>query len=176
MPDKIRVYVSFVYASNNGTERRELWNSFLMDKRVVVLRAHGVFLPYLVFDHSCALLIFPDGLPKKLGVIVKLKLSMEDAEAITVEVCDKEIKEAIFDIDFSKASGPDGYTSYFFKKTWDHIGKDVCLVVREFFISGKLLGEVNATLIALVPKINKCIIKILTNKIKDGLNKVVSIN
>ncbi|GKA65758.1 RNA-directed DNA polymerase, eukaryota, reverse transcriptase zinc-binding domain protein [Tanacetum coccineum] len=31
-------------------------------------------------------------------------------------------------------------------------GNEVCLVVKEFFRNGKLLGEVNATLIALIPK------------------------
>ncbi|GJT33305.1 RNA-directed DNA polymerase, eukaryota, reverse transcriptase zinc-binding domain protein [Tanacetum coccineum] len=58
----------------------------------------------------------------------------------------------------------------------------------------RILGEVNATLIALVPKIDtpnkvsdfrpmaccniiyKCISKILTNRIKEGLSKVVSLN
>ncbi|GKC72432.1 RNA-directed DNA polymerase, eukaryota, reverse transcriptase zinc-binding domain protein, partial [Tanacetum coccineum] len=76
-------------------------------------RAHMIFLPYLVSDHSVGLLIFPYGLPKKLksfrfanytadkhefletiekGDIVQLKLSKEDAEAMIVEVSDKEIK------------------------------------------------------------------------------------
>ncbi|GKE79138.1 RNA-directed DNA polymerase, eukaryota, reverse transcriptase zinc-binding domain protein, partial [Tanacetum coccineum] len=82
----------------------------------------------------------------------------------------------------------------FFKKAWRHIGGDVCLAVREFFQNGKILGEINATLIALVPKIDtpnkvsdfnsiaccnvlyKCISKILTKRIKDGLSKVISIN
>ncbi|GJX89548.1 hypothetical protein Tco_0341562, partial [Tanacetum coccineum] len=29
-------------------------------------RAHGIFLPYLISDHSPGLLIFPEGLPKKV--------------------------------------------------------------------------------------------------------------
>ncbi|GJW00473.1 RNA-directed DNA polymerase, eukaryota, reverse transcriptase zinc-binding domain protein [Tanacetum coccineum] len=79
----------------------------------------------------------------QLGDIVILKLSTEDAEAMVVEVTDNEIKDAIFDIGSSKASGPDGYTSYFFKKAWGIIGKDVCLAIKEFFRNGKLLGESN---------------------------------
>ncbi|GJW66697.1 RNA-directed DNA polymerase, eukaryota, reverse transcriptase zinc-binding domain protein [Tanacetum coccineum] len=144
----------------------------------------------------------------QLGDIVQLKLSKEDANAMIMEMTDKEIKEATFDIDFSKAffkeamfdmdfakaSGPDGYTSCFFKKSWEVIGKDVCMSIREFFTKGKLLREVNSTLIALVPKVDtpnkisdfrpiaccnviyKCINKILTNRIMTGLHKVVSIN
>ncbi|GJZ49652.1 hypothetical protein Tco_0603842 [Tanacetum coccineum] len=52
----------------------------------------------------------------------------------------------------SKASGPDRFSSLFFKKAWGIVGQDVRLAVKEFFRFGKLLGEVNATLIALIPK------------------------
>nr|GEU44047.1 RNA-directed DNA polymerase, eukaryota, reverse transcriptase zinc-binding domain protein [Tanacetum cinerariifolium] len=48
---------------------------------------------------------------------------------------------------------PDGYTATFYKSAWSIIGKEVCQAVKEFFLNGKLLGEVNATLISLVPKI-----------------------
>ncbi|GKF60173.1 hypothetical protein Tco_0176959, partial [Tanacetum coccineum] len=117
----------------------------------------------------------------------------EDANVMVRPVSNKEIKDDIFDIDSSKASGPDGYTSEFLKKSWDVIGNEVCLVVKEFFRNGKLLGEVNATLIALIPKVStpnkvsefrpiaccnviyKCLSKILTNRIKNGLDKIIHI-
>nr|GEU49747.1 hypothetical protein [Tanacetum cinerariifolium] len=129
-----------------------------------------------------------------MGDIVKLKLSEAEALDMIKEISDKEIKEALFDIDSSKAAGPDGYTSCFFKKAWGIIGNDICLAIKEFFITGRILGEINATLIALVPKIDtpnkvsdfrpiaccnvlyKCISKIPTNRIKEGLSKVVSLN
>nr|GEW49702.1 RNA-directed DNA polymerase, eukaryota, reverse transcriptase zinc-binding domain protein [Tanacetum cinerariifolium] len=56
--------------------------------------------------------------------------------------------------DGRRVEGPDGYTSHFFKKAWSCIGEAVCVVVKDFFLNGKLLEEVNATLIALVPKID----------------------
>ncbi|GJZ46414.1 RNA-directed DNA polymerase, eukaryota, reverse transcriptase zinc-binding domain protein [Tanacetum coccineum] len=122
------------------------------------------------------------------------KINDEDVVKMTEEVTNDEIKSAIFDIDSNKASGPDGFSSEFFKKAWEVVGKDVCLAVKEFFGSGKILGEINATLIALIPKINtpskvsdfrpiaccnviyKCISKILTNRIKNGLSKIMNIN
>nr|XP_043620313.1 uncharacterized protein LOC122592176 [Erigeron canadensis] len=125
--------------------------------------------------------------------LFKNVLNTEEANEMVRCVTDEEIKEAMFEIDSNKASGPDGYTSGFFKKAWVVIGKDVCNAVREFFINGKLLGEVNATLVALIPNITtpnkvsdfrpiaccnviyKCISKILTKRIQNVLGKIVHI-
>nr|GFB55044.1 methylenetetrahydrofolate reductase 1 [Tanacetum cinerariifolium] len=52
---------------------------------------------------------------------------------------DKEGKEALFDIADDKALGPDGFTSMFFKETYDIVGKEVCQAVQQFFDTGKLL-------------------------------------
>nr|GEV67442.1 hypothetical protein [Tanacetum cinerariifolium] len=73
-------------------------------------------------------------------------LSKEEAEDMIGLVTDEEIKEAVFDIYSNKASGPNGYTPGFFKKAWHIVGKEVCLAIKDFFMNGKLLGEINATL------------------------------
>ncbi|GJU58666.1 ribonuclease H-like domain-containing protein [Tanacetum coccineum] len=82
-------------------------------------------------------------------------LSEEEANEMIRMVSDKEIKEAVFDIDSNKASGPNGYTSGFFKKAWNSISKEVCLAVKDFFRNGKILGEINARMIALIPKVEE---------------------
>nr|GEW50681.1 hypothetical protein [Tanacetum cinerariifolium] len=41
----------------------------------------------------------------------------------------------------------------FFKDSWSVVGDDVCKAVRDFFSNGKLLKEINATVISLVPKV-----------------------
>ncbi|GKB64760.1 RNA-directed DNA polymerase, eukaryota, reverse transcriptase zinc-binding domain protein [Tanacetum coccineum] len=120
------------------------------------------------------------------------KVSMEDAASMVKPVTNEEIKCALFDICDSKAPRPDGYTSKFYKKAWSIVGDDVCSAVKEFFLKGKMLGEINATLITLVPKLStpmkvsdyrpitccnvlyKIINKILTNRIKSALCKIVS--
>ncbi|GKB06393.1 hypothetical protein Tco_0834626 [Tanacetum coccineum] len=101
-----------------------------------------------------------------------------------------KIKKAMFDIGDAKALGPDGYTSTFFKKGWDVVGQDVCNAIQDFFRNEKLLKESNHTFLALIPKvaspiivngyrhisccnvIYKCISKILTNRIIEGIKEV----
>ncbi|GJW45512.1 RNA-directed DNA polymerase, eukaryota, reverse transcriptase zinc-binding domain protein [Tanacetum coccineum] len=129
-----------------------------------------------------------------LGNIFTKTLTNEEADAMVNDVSDQEIKAAMFSINDCKAPGPDGYTACFFKKAWSVIGNDVCLAVKEFFKLGKLLKEVNSTLIALIPKVHhpklvtefrpvaccnvlyKCISKILTTRIKESLNKLANLN
>lgn len=107
------------------------------------------------------------------------------------EVSDDEIKDAMFGIEDEKAPGPDGYSSRFFKAAWGIVGGEVCKAVRDFFQNGKMLKEVNSTIIALVPKVStpqkvsdfrpiaccnvlyKCISKVLTNRIKGVLGSIV---
>ncbi|GJT58681.1 RNA-directed DNA polymerase, eukaryota, reverse transcriptase zinc-binding domain protein [Tanacetum coccineum] len=76
-------------------------------------------------------------------------LNQDEAEDMIRVVSNKEIKDAMFDIGDNRAPGPDGYSSLFFKRAWNVVGNDVCDVVKEFFDSGQMLGELNATLISL---------------------------
>ncbi|GJY79650.1 RNA-directed DNA polymerase, eukaryota, reverse transcriptase zinc-binding domain protein [Tanacetum coccineum] len=60
---------------------------------------------------------------------------------------------SLFDIKDTKAHGPDGFTAAFFKQAWSIVGADTCTAVKEFFTSGKMLGELNTTLVSLIPKV-----------------------
>ncbi|GJZ75432.1 RNA-directed DNA polymerase, eukaryota, reverse transcriptase zinc-binding domain protein [Tanacetum coccineum] len=87
-----------------------------------------------------------------LGDIFTNFLTSNEAKDMVKGVTDLEIKNAMFGIGDSKAPGPDGYTTCFFKKAWPIIGNDVCYAIKEFFKTGKILKEINSTLIALIPK------------------------
>ncbi|GJV82914.1 hypothetical protein Tco_1522812 [Tanacetum coccineum] len=109
-------------------------------------------------------------------------------------VTNEEIKRVMYGIGDDKAPGPDGFTSVFFKKGRDVVGPDVCNAVKDFFINGMLLKEINHTFLALIPKtttplkvndyrpisccnvLYKCISKIITNRIIEGIKEVVSDN
>ncbi|XP_028070654.1 uncharacterized protein LOC114273089 [Camellia sinensis] len=106
-------------------------------------------------------------------------------------VTDKEIKDTFWSLKANKAPGPDGFSAGFFKISWNIVGREVTQAVRTFFESGRLLSEVNSTIIALIPKvpnpvkvgdfrpisccntIYKCIAKIIANRIKTVLPDLV---
>ena len=120
------------------------------------------------------------------------KLSDLDADFMVRPISDEEIKCALFSMEDDKAPGPDGFSSKFFKSAWSIVGPEVTKAIQEFLINGKLLKEINATVLALVPKVKtpckvsdfrpisccsvlyKCISKIISNRLKGVLNSVVS--
>ncbi|GJW44645.1 hypothetical protein Tco_0073444 [Tanacetum coccineum] len=126
--------------------------------------------------------------------LFKTRLHDQIALNMIREVTTQEVKQAMFSMGDDKSPGPDGYTVAFFKEAWEIVATDVTDAVREFFTNGKLLKELNHTIIALIPKIQsplrvndyrpisccnvlfKCISKILANRIKHSLEYLVSPN
>jgi hypothetical protein len=122
------------------------------------------------------------------------KFSPSCVECMQARVTKDEIQQVILSMNRSKASGPDGFSAGFFQQAWPIVGEDVCDAIMEFFSSGRLLKEVNSTIITLVPKkknatsmgdfrpisccnlVYKCITKIMANRLVAGLDEVISSN
>lgn len=103
-----------------------------------------------------------------------------------------EIKEAVFDINSSKAPGPDGFSSKFYQAYWPTIGHDVSREIRSFFASSRLNSRHNETHVRLIPKglaprkvgdyrpialcnvHYKIIAKILTKRLQPILHSLIS--
>ncbi|KAJ9544285.1 hypothetical protein OSB04_023992 [Centaurea solstitialis] len=118
-------------------------------------------------------------------------LSLSDSLDIIRPITDEDIKSALFGIGNDKAPGSDGFTSKFFKASWEIIGTDVLVAVHNFFYSGRLLTELNHTLLCLIPKkpnasmvgdyrpisccsvLYKCISKVICERIKPVLDRLV---
>lgn len=118
-------------------------------------------------------------------------LSEDQKLLLCAPVSVNEIKEAIFSIPSSKSPGPDGFTSGFYEAAWHIVGPGVSVAIKDFFSSGKLLREVNTTMITLVPKVScpkvvgdyktitccnilyKAITKILTNRLQLVMNSII---
>ncbi|KAG6780113.1 hypothetical protein POTOM_012965 [Populus tomentosa] len=110
---------------------------------------------------------------------------------LILPVTNEEIKAALFSIPDNKAPGPDGFTSLFFKRCWDIIGAEFLAAIKYFFDHTTLPRCVNATRIALVPKVEnptcmddyrpisccnvmyKCISKIMVARLKTILPEVI---
>lgn len=92
------------------------------------------------------------------------------------------------------APGPDGFQPGFFKASWEIFGPDIINTIQDFFKSGTLNTDLNYSFITLIPEIStpqtpsdfrpislsntvyKLISKIMANRIKPILNKIISPN
>ena len=88
-----------------------------------------------------------------LSNIIQKRIPNDQFEFLDSIPSNEEIKNTVFSLHSNKAPGPDGFNAHFFKETWSVTGSLVTQAIREFFITGEILAESNATLIALIPKV-----------------------
>ncbi|KAL2251976.1 UNVERIFIED_CONTAM: hypothetical protein Sindi_2319900 [Sesamum indicum] len=81
-------------------------------------------------------------------------LTEEEADHLIANFTADDVKNAVFDIGEDKAPGPDGFSSGFFKAAWPIVGQEVTRAVLDFFATGRLLKQINSTLVTLIPKVH----------------------
>jgi hypothetical protein len=105
---------------------------------------------------------------------------------------EQEVWEVVRDLNGDKALGPDGFTMAFFKRCWDVVKEDIMAVFMEFHSRRKFEKSFNATFVSLIPKkagavdvkdfrpislvggVYKIISKVLANRFKSVLGKIIS--
>ncbi|KAK4276373.1 hypothetical protein QN277_019329 [Acacia crassicarpa] len=125
---------------------------------------------------------------------VKKMVVEEDNVSLTKSVTDLEMEEVVFHLGANKAQGSDSFSALFFQSSWKEGSKEVCGMVHEFFEGRSGLKELNATNIVLIPKIvklegvhhfrpiglcnvaYKLIAKILTNRLMELMENIISCN
>ncbi|CAN6562972.1 unnamed protein product [Malus baccata var. baccata] len=130
----------------------------------------------------------------EIGDCMAPRVSTEDNIALTAAVSEEEIKAAVFQIPPTRAPGPDGYSGCFYQDHWETVGKDVIKMVKAFWHSGTMLRKLNHTNLVLIPKVKcpknmtqyrpialcnvsyKVIAKVLTNRLKRVMPKVICDN
>ncbi|GKC78481.1 putative RNA-directed DNA polymerase, eukaryota, reverse transcriptase zinc-binding domain protein, partial [Tanacetum coccineum] len=181
----------------DGTTRTKIYEELSVTKKLQAdcdLKATNIVLQAFV-NHYAAFL-GQQGVTSNLNThnLFTKKLDSNVAFEMIKTVTNQEVKDAIFSMGNDKSPGPDGYTTAFFKEAWDVVANDVTKAVQEFFTNGKLLKELNHTVIALIHKVPspsrindyrpisccnvlfKCISEIISNHIKESLTYLVSPN
>ncbi|XP_074283509.1 uncharacterized protein LOC141608057 [Silene latifolia] len=94
--------------------------------------------------------------PVNINVVHRGKCcTTDDWTQLNKPISAEEVKACLFSIPKDKSPGPDGYTSQFFKDAWDIVGCEICAAIINFFETGKLLTQINATSITLIPKMDR---------------------
>lgn len=106
----------------------------------------------------------------------------------------EEVKRAVFQMNPSKAPGPDGMNANFFQKHWHIVGNNVASYVIDVIKGAKETTEINTMHIVLIPKVKipvsmaefcpislcnviyKIISKMMANRMKVFLSHIISVN
>lgn len=130
------------------------------------------------------------------GVIrcVSTKVSREQNVELLRPVEENEVKGALFHMHPDKSPGPDGMSPDFYQKYWHIVGADIVHMTRQFFETGLFEEHLTDTNIVLIPKkkypsrmtelrpislcnvVYKIISKVLANRLKAVIDKVISEN
>jgi hypothetical protein len=65
---------------------------------------------------------------------------------------ESEVKNALYQMFPTKASGLDGFSTYFFQHNWDVCGDDITRIVLRVLNGDEIPTEINGMFIVLVPK------------------------
>jgi len=184
---------SFFHKSVNGRHNRNRLLSVTREDGEVVEGHKAVKSEVIAYFQSVlGVKQMPGGLNEEVvESTINLKLSSTQQHVLAQDVKREEIKHAMFSFKNNKAPGPDGFNVGFFKRMWHIVGEDVINAVSSFFQTRRMLKEMNATSISLVPKVAnptrlidfrpisccntvyKCIAKILACRIKAVLPSLV---
>ena len=115
-----------------------------------------------------------------------------EAEALELPFTEEEIFLALMEMNGDKALGPDGFTVAFWQSCWDFVKEEVVELFKEFYDQKSFAKSLNTTFLVLIPKkggakdlgdfrpinllggLYKLLAKVLANKLRKVLGKVVS--
>ena len=80
------------------------------------------------------------------------QVTQAENEFLTAPFTEKEIREAIFDMEHNKAPGPDGFPAEFYQHFWDVVKGDLIQMFHELHSGEIPIFSVNFGVITLLPK------------------------
>ena len=138
------------------------------------------------------LLSAPSGWSPSLPDMAFNEIGSEEADRIEESFSEEEIWTAISGLNSDKAPGPDGFPIAFWIFSWDFVKKEVLGFFKEFHEQSRFVKNLNATFLVLIPEkqtvedfkdlrpislvggLYKIMAKVLANRIKRVLDKVIS--
>eukprot|EP00253_Pinus_taeda_P028283 PITA_28283 len=118
----------------------------------------------------------------------------EENTVLCRPITTEEVIQVIWSMEADKAPGPDGFSIHFYQSCWEVIKSDLLKMIKGFMIKAKIGGGIKSTFLALIPKetnpetfarftpISLCnasykiIAKLLANRLKPLLKKLISSN
>ena len=127
-----------------------------------------------------------------LDNLLCIQLDSNDAGSLDRVFTEEEVAEAVPNMNRDKAPGPDGFSLAFFQFCWSILKEDIMQIFHHFHEHGTFSHRLNTTFIALIPKkpgsveikdfrsislvtgLYKIVAKVLANRLKLVLGKVVA--
>ena len=121
-------------------------------------------------------------------------LSLQETENLELPFSEEEVCSALMEMNGDKAPGPDGFTVAFWQDCWDFVKEEVMEMFKDFHEQSSFLKSLNTTFLVLIPKkggaedlgdfrpisllggLYKLLAKVLANRLKKVIGKVVSSN
>nr|CAN67427.1 hypothetical protein VITISV_025107 [Vitis vinifera] len=148
----------------------------------------------LTRDPKPKMLSEDSGWKADIGRIQLDQISQQEAENLEIPFSKNEIHSALMEMNGDKASGPDGFTMTFWQSCWDFVKGEILEMFKEFHEQSSFLKSLNNTFLVLIPKkggaadlgdfrpisllggLYKLMAKVLANRLKRVLSKVVAPN
>ena len=119
------------------------------------------------------------------------ELGTEDAGSLEVRFSEEEVSTAIAGLNGEKAPRPDGFPIAFWSFSWEIVKDEVMDFFKEFYEKKKFVRSLNATFLVLIPKkgnvdikdyrlisllgsLYKILAKVLANRLRRVMDKVIS--
>ncbi|RVX17546.1 LINE-1 retrotransposable element ORF2 protein [Vitis vinifera] len=127
-----------------------------------------------------------------IGSIQVNCISQQEAESLETPFAETEIHSALMEMNGDKSPGPDGFTVAFWQNAWDFAKEEIMEMFKEFHEHNSFVKSLNNTFLVLIPKksgaenlgdfrpislvggLYKLLAKVLANRLKKVIGKVVS--
>ncbi|RVX04845.1 LINE-1 retrotransposable element ORF2 protein [Vitis vinifera] len=121
-------------------------------------------------------------------------LNSSEAKGLELPFTEEEIHSALLEMNGDKAPGPDGFIVAFWQFCWDFVKEEIVDLFKEFYEQRSFAKSLNTTFLILIPKkggakdlgdyrsisllggLYKLLAKVLANRLKKVLGKVISVD